>query len=72
VDEGLDLLLVGYVTAARYDFHPAWCGQVRGFFQQIHALTRTEEQVRPFFGKGQRTGAAMIPRGSSNEHDFPG
>jgi hypothetical protein len=72
VDEGIDLRLVGHVTPARHDFHPEWCGQVRGLFQQIQALTRTEEQVCPFFGKGQRTGAAMIPRGSGNEHDFPG
>src|SRR5262245_17271275 len=43
VDESLDLLLVGYITPARHDFHPEWCGQVRGLFQQIHALTRTEE-----------------------------
>jgi hypothetical protein len=35
-------------------------------------LTRTEEQVRPFLGKGQRPGAAMIARGSGNQHDFIG
>jgi hypothetical protein len=43
---------------------------VRGFFQHAHALTRTEQQVRPFLGKGQRSRATMISRGSGNQYDF--
>ena len=42
-EEGAHLLLVGHITPARHDFHPEWCSQVRSLFQQIHALTRTEE-----------------------------